>query len=76
MNSNSENNVNEPTVNYQSKPKLAFYTDEKDMEQSRINYNQQTSALVRIKNCVELINRIYAHSEDSNKNHNKKLYFK
>ena len=76
MNSNSENNVNEPIVNYQSKPKLSFYKDEQDMDQSRINYNQQTSALERIKNCVELIKRIYGHREESNQNLNKKIYFK
>lgn len=61
MDSKNKYNVNEPIVNYQSKPKLAFYKDEKGMEQSHTNYNQNTSALVRIKNCVR-INQSHIHS--------------
>ncbi len=68
--------ISEPTSIYQTKPKLTFYKDFNDMENSRIDYVLQTHAVTRIKNTVELIKRIFGEEKCSSGISPKKLYFK
>ncbi len=74
--SDQSNLVSEPTVLYQSKPKLSFYKNFEDMEKSRLDYNLETNMLTRIKNTVDLIKRVYDYDSMDKSNIIKKLYFK
>jgi hypothetical protein len=69
--SNDEN----PISSHETKPKISFYKDFDDMENSRIQYNINTDVVTRIKNAVDHIKRIYGY-DTMIKPIDKKIYFK
>lgn len=58
------------------KPKLTFYKNFEDMEKSKYTYTMNTDVVIRIKNTIELIKRIYGYDDKSPVESKKVLYFK
>jgi CRISPR-associated endonuclease Csn1 len=73
---NQGNIIAEPATAYQGNKNISFYSDFNNMEKSRIEYALHTDAMIRIKDTVELIRRVFGTDKCLPGVNPKKLYFK
>lgn len=68
--------ISESDLSTKVKRKVFFYIDINDKEKSKADYVNQTDAVTRIKNTVDLIRRIYGDEKCQKGVSPKKLFFK